>query len=73
MLDLAVNPGNATLTDGGGYTAVVELTKGTAAPTSGALRDLDNPNRWCVSLTDLSGRFKEYRFSAANGLEPGTC
>ena len=72
MLDLTVNPGKATLTDGT-YTAVVDLTKGTAAPTAGASSGLDNPTGWCVSLTDPAGAVKNFRYSAANGLENGTC
>lgn len=72
VLDLVVNPGKATLTDGS-YTAVVNLTKGTAAPASGASSALDDPTAWCVSLTDPKGAVKNFRYSAPNGLEVGTC
>jgi prepilin-type N-terminal cleavage/methylation domain-containing protein len=71
-LDLDVNPGHAVISDGA-YTATVNLTNGTAKPPSGSVRDLDDELNWCVSLTDPKGYVKDFRYSAQNGLEEGTC
>lgn len=72
-LDLNVQPGRAVITDGAAYTASIDITNGTAAPTSGAWSNLDDAARWCISLTDPAGAVKNFRYSASNGLEEGTC
>ena len=71
-VDLVVEPGRAVLSDGHTSTSV-NLTNGTAAPTSGSEANMSDPLRWCVALTDLRGRQKTYRYSAQVGLEPGAC
>jgi type II secretory pathway pseudopilin PulG len=71
-LDLTVRPGRAVLTDGS-WETTVNLTKGTAAPSLGESRDLDDAVGWCISLTDPRGAVESFRYSAASGLEEGTC
>jgi prepilin-type N-terminal cleavage/methylation domain-containing protein len=71
-LDLDVSPGRAVLSDGR-WTQSVKLTNGTAKPASGATRALDVENGWCISLTDPKGHVKDFRYSALDGLEEGTC
>lgn len=64
--------GVVALTDGT-RSSTVNLTNGTAIPTSGASRDLQDPMAWCVALTDPAGAIKTFRYSAQDGLEAGTC
>lgn len=71
-LDFASVPGSVVLTDGS-YAETVNLTNGTAAPSTGASANLSDPFAWCVSLTDPKGKVKTYKFSAATGLGTGTC
>lgn len=71
-LDFAVKPGYVVVTDGA-TTSEVRLTNGTAVPTSGAFSNLQDEALWCVSLTDPKGEFKDYKYTAADGLERGTC
>lgn len=72
-LDFAGVPGSVVVADGAGYTATINLTNGTAAPTSGSASNMANSTGWCVALTDPAGATKDYRFSASDGLEAGTC
>lgn len=72
-LDFAAQPGRVVVSDGASYQSSVNLTNGTAAPTSGAWANLGDPMAWCVALTDPRGRIKEFRYSAASGLGEGTC
>jgi type II secretory pathway pseudopilin PulG len=71
-IDFDVQPGRAVISDGAS-TTVLNLTNGTAKPTAGASRDLNDPNGWCVSLTDPQGKVKQYNYSAAAGLDTGPC
>jgi prepilin-type N-terminal cleavage/methylation domain-containing protein len=71
-IDFDVNPGYAVITNGV-KTTTVNLTNGTAKPTSGASRDLDDPAKWCVALTDPKGSVNEFHFRADGGLGEGTC
>lgn len=71
-LDFASTPGYVEVTDGVS-TSLVRLTNGTAVPTSGAYSELNSESLWCVSLTDPKGEFKDYKYTAADGLERGTC
>ncbi len=71
-IDFDVQPGRAVITHSAG-TTVVNLTNGTAKPTSGASRDLNDSGTWCVALTDPKGKVKEYHYSADGGLGEGTC
>lgn len=72
-LDFTTSPGSVIVADGGGYTETLNLTNGTAAPTTGASANLGNPFTWCVSLTDPKGKVQTYKFTAASGLGTGTC
>lgn len=72
-LDFTTTPGSVVIADGASYATTVNLTNGTARPTSGASAALNNPTGWCVALSDPEGAIKEYRYSAAGGLEEGTC
>jgi type IV pilus assembly protein PilA len=72
-LDFATQPGSVILADASGYRATMNLTNGTARPTSGASARLDDETQWCVSLTDPKGRQKDFRFSGTDGLETGVC
>lgn len=72
-LDFAAVPGSVILADGAGYSETVNLTNGTAAPTSGASANLGSSTAWCVSLTDPKGKVKTYKFTAASGLGTGSC
>ena len=72
-LDFAAEPGAVWLTDGGLYTAKVKLTNGTSSPGAGGSTNLNDPNGWCVSLTDPQGKFKQFNYSASDGLGRGSC
>lgn len=67
------SPGQLTLHDGAGWSSVVNLTNGTAIPTVGSWAHLDDPNGWCISLTDTQGDVKDYKITPSQGLTPGTC
>jgi prepilin-type N-terminal cleavage/methylation domain-containing protein len=71
-IDFDVQPGRAVITANGEDT-IVNLTNGTAKPTSGAFSNLGDSENWCVSLTDPKGAVQEYRYRAQSGLEEGTC
>lgn len=71
-LDFNSKPGYVVVSDGS-WTSSVRLTNGTARPDDGGSAHLNSATGWCVSLTDEGGRQKEYRYSAASGLENGTC
>ena len=72
-LDFASVPGSVVLADSTGYRATMNLTNGTARPSTGASARLNDETQWCVSLTDPKGKQKDYRFSGTDGLETGTC
>jgi prepilin-type N-terminal cleavage/methylation domain-containing protein len=68
IVDNAVSPatpynsGALKVSDG---TTLQLLTAGfTATPTS---------STWCVGLTNANGSTKDYKYSAASGLQPGSC
>jgi len=71
VLDFSV-PGKVTMSDGT-YSDTVRLTNGTAEPTSGASSNLGDPMNWCVSLTDPKGSVKDFKYTAQDGLQSGTC
>jgi type IV pilus assembly protein PilA len=71
-IDFDVQPGKAVITANGADT-IINLTNGTAKPTSGAVSNLDDFENWCVSLTDPQGKVKQFKFSAAAGLDTGPC
>lgn len=71
-IDFTVQPGKAVIT-AGTDTTVVNLTNGTAKPTAGASSNLTSSDGWCVSLSDPKGDIKQFKFSAAAGLEAGAC
>lgn len=72
-LDFATTPGSVVVADGAAWTTTVNLTNGTARPTSGVSANLGDPDNWCVALTDPEGVKQEYRYRAQTGLEEGTC
>jgi prepilin-type N-terminal cleavage/methylation domain-containing protein len=72
-LDFAAVPGKVVVADGLGYSVTVNLTNGTASPGAGAAANLGSETSWCVSLTDPKGAIKDFRYSATDGLETGTC
>ncbi len=65
-------PGQISITDGFS-TTYARLTVGSVPPTLGASSGLDQPVGWCVALTDPLGAQQTYKYSAQNGLEPGSC
>lgn len=65
-------PGQITLTDGA-TTTYARLTVGSSLPATGGYANLDQPQGWCVALSDPLGSQKTFKFSAVNGLEPGAC
>jgi prepilin-type N-terminal cleavage/methylation domain-containing protein len=71
-INFDVQPGKAVITANGEDTTV-NLTNGTAKPTSGAFSNLGDSGNWCVSLTDPQGKVKQFKFSAAAGLDTGSC
>jgi len=71
-LDFLALPGSVVLSDGS-YSEAVNLTNGTARPSSGASANLGDPVGWCVSLTDPRGRVKTYQFTASDALGTGPC
>lgn len=72
-LDFVAVPGSVVVADGASWSTRVNLTNGTARPTSGVSADLGDPDNWCVALTDPEGVKQEYRYRAQTGLEEGTC
>jgi prepilin-type N-terminal cleavage/methylation domain-containing protein len=72
-LDFVAVPGSVVIADGVAYSQTVNLTNGTARPTSGVSANLNNPSAWCVALTDPKGAVGEFRYRASSGLEEGTC
>ncbi|HET8616463.1 MAG TPA: prepilin-type N-terminal cleavage/methylation domain-containing protein [Actinomycetales bacterium] len=72
-LDFTATPGSVVIADGASFSTTVNLTNGTARPTSGVSAGLNDPDTWCVALTDPEGAVKEFKYSAAGGLEEGTC
>jgi prepilin-type N-terminal cleavage/methylation domain-containing protein len=71
-LDFASVPGSVVVSDGL-YTQTVNLTNGTAKPSTGASSNLNDESNWCVSLTDPKGSIKDYKYTATGGLATGTC
>lgn len=71
-LDFTSAPGRVLLGDGSWSTSV-NLTNGTAAPTTGVSSNMGNATGWCVALTDPRGSQREYRYSAMGGIGVGSC
>jgi type IV pilus assembly protein PilA len=72
-LDFVSQPGSVVLADATGYRATMNLTNGTARPSTGGSANLWDETQWCVSLTDPKGRQKDYKYSGTAGLDTGTC
>jgi prepilin-type N-terminal cleavage/methylation domain-containing protein len=67
-------PASIEVTDAGGYASgVLTLSQGTVRPGAGASASLDDSTAWCVALTDPDGDRQSYSYSAADGLQEGTC
>lgn len=60
------------LTDGA-FTTFARLTVGSVPPAVGAWANLNDPNNWCVALTDPKGHAMTYKYRAQGGLAPGEC
>src|SRR4051812_6168704 len=72
-LNFTAVPGSVVLSDAGSYSVTILLSNGTAKPTSNPSANLGDPNTWCVSLTDVKGRVKDFNYTASSGLGAGTC
>ena len=66
-------PGQITLSDGGSYSTFARLTVGSRPPAVGASARLNDPQNWCVALTDPAGSAKTFRYGGLDGLEAGAC
>ncbi len=62
VLDSTTVPGRVLISGGGGFSATVLLTRGTAQPSSNSSANLSDPKAWCVALTDDQGTDKSYRY-----------
>ena len=51
----------------------LQLSKGTVQPAAGSTANLGDAKLWCVSLTNPDGVDKTYKYSAAGGLQKGSC
>ncbi|RMI13104.1 prepilin-type N-terminal cleavage/methylation domain-containing protein [Cellulomonas triticagri] len=79
-LTASVANGVLTLTDGaagaaGAFSTEIKLSNGTAF-TAGQLKYSDTSKKsstWCVGLTNPEGQQKDFKYSAAKGLETGAC
>jgi len=58
------------LADAGAAFATIKVSAGT---TLGGSVSLNSDTLWCVGVTNLDGKQKTYKYSAAGGLQPGTC
>ncbi len=67
---------DVTITDGANpaYTATHKVSQGTLLQ-AGALGFTAAPTslNWCVGLTNASGKQQTYKYTAADGLLPGSC
>jgi type IV pilus assembly protein PilA len=62
-----------TVTDGAAtnpYTTTIKVSNGTVLGTG---KNLGNSSTWCVALSNANGSVKNYYYSAAAGLNAGTC
>jgi len=68
----AVTKGHYTLTVG---TSTRDLGKASNNVTvkAGANTNITKDTAWCVGLTNSKGSQKDWKYSAANGLEQGVC
>jgi prepilin-type N-terminal cleavage/methylation domain-containing protein len=62
--------GDIVLSDAGTAFATVKVSAGT---TLGATASLNSDTLWCVGVSNPDGKQKTYKYSAAGGLQPGTC
>ena len=58
------------LADGGVTFATVKVSAGTDLIAG---TNLNSDTLWCVGVTNADGKQQDYKYSAAGGLEPGTC
>ena len=61
---------NVILADGGVTFADIKVSKGTDQVTG---TNLNSDTLWCVGFTNVDGKQKDYKYSAAGGLETGSC
>ncbi|MDX6224915.1 MAG: hypothetical protein QOE64_1291 [Frankiales bacterium] len=72
-ITLTQSSGRVDIDDASGTSTYARLTVGSVLPSSGASSGLDQPQGWCVALTDPRGSVKTFKYSALNGLESGAC
>ena len=66
--------GSATITSGATIVSQILLSTGTALQATPFKATAGSESTtWCVALTDPNGSTKDYYYSAAAGLNPGTC
>jgi type IV pilus assembly protein PilA len=69
-LTFAASPNTVTVKDGPTVVTTMLLSNGT---TSATATGLGSPTGWCVSLKNSNAGQTTYQYSAANGLQTGTC
>jgi prepilin-type N-terminal cleavage/methylation domain-containing protein len=72
-LVLTYNGGGRIDLSDGAYTTYARLTVGSQPPATGASANLDDPQAWCVALTDPNGSGVAYKYTALAGLSQGVC
>jgi prepilin-type N-terminal cleavage/methylation domain-containing protein len=76
-LKASVASGVLTITDGAAtnpYKAEIKLSTGTVANGDVVYGDATKKDStWCISLTNESGQVKAFKYTAAKGLEQGSC
>jgi type IV pilus assembly protein PilA len=73
-IDGTTLPGSATITSGTTVVSQILLSSGTALQATPFKATAGSESTtWCVALTDPAGSSKDYYYSAAAGLNPGTC
>jgi prepilin-type N-terminal cleavage/methylation domain-containing protein len=56
------------------FTTDINLSNGTAAKSGVKYTDATKKaTTWCIDLTNADGQTKDFKYSAAKGLEAGTC
>ena len=73
VVTVAGTPPRYSLTDGVVTTDLGKVSTGDSinAPTSAT--GTPTAQAWCIGVTNTNGATKNFKYSAQNGLEPGTC
>ncbi len=73
-VDTTTTSGSATIKSGSTVVSTVKLSNGTALQTVGfKATSGSETTTWCVALTNTDGSLKNYYYSAAAGLQQGSC